>query len=438
MHVEIDLSGDKLLPHQRKLLNSKHKKTALICGRGAGKSYACAALVLLTLLRGRNVLVGGQRYDTIHDTLFEEIKLLASDWGIYDYIEWRERPMMMTMGESHVWFGTYASVEACRGYTRVSLIVLDEMFLAPPNILSIWGPCMRSTPDGKTRVVGATTPRGGSLWNVLFSDPNCDWEVIRAVTKDNTHIKEEEYQLILSEIHDEEMYKQEILGQISSGLGASAIIHLEDFPNAPAPSNDTRVLAGLDCGEGVERDCTAFVKRRGNTILEAWELNGINHEETVRKILESNKKIPIDYMAMDAAFSDYEYGILKYHFPCRQVNFAESASEDFKEKYANIRAEMFFNTAWTIKNGLYVGDTELAPKIKRQLCAMGWFHNNQRRLLITPKDQLREVLRCSPDIADALALTCLDRYSGDEPQIQLVKTERDRKQMRRYAAMMGG
>lgn len=435
MQVNIDLSGDKLLPHQRKLLKSKCKKTALICGRGAGKSYACAALVLLTLLKGKNVLVGGQRYDTIHDTLFEEIKAMANDWGLYQYIEWRERPMMMTLGDAHVWFGTYESVEACRGYSRVSLIVLDEMFLAPPNILSIWGPCMRAT-GGKTRVVGATTPRGGSLWNVLFSDPDCDWEVIRAVSTDNTHMSKEEYELIVSEIHDEAMYRQEILGEVSSGLGASAIIHLEDFPTAPAPSNDNRVLAGLDCGEGVERDCTAFIKRRGNRIIEAWELNGINHEETVNKIIESNKEVPIDYLAMDAAFSDYEYGILKYHFPCRQVNFAESPSEEGKGKYANIRAEMFFNTAWTVKNGLYVGDTSLAPKIKRQLCAMGWFHDNQRRLLITPKDQLREVLRCSPDIADALALTCIDRYTGDEPEIVRHHTELDQKQLRKWARMM--
>lgn len=435
MQVNIDLSGDKLLPHQRKLLKSKCKKTALICGRGAGKSYACAALVLLTLLKGKNVLVGGQRYDTIHDTLFEEIKTMATDWGLYNYIEWRERPMMMTLGDAHVWFGTYESVEACRGYSRVSLIVLDEMFLAPPKILSIWGPCMRAT-GGKTRVVGATTPRGGSLWNVLFSDPDCDWEVIRAVSTDNTHMSKEEYELIVSEIHDDAMYRQEILGEVSSGLGASAIIHIEDFPTAPAPTNDNRVLAGLDCGEGVERDCTAFIKRRGNRIIEAWELNGINHEETVRKILESNKAVPIDYLAMDAAFSDYEYEILKYHIPCRQVNFAESPSEEGKEKYANIRAEMFFNTAWTIKNGLYVGDTDLAPKIKRQLCAMGWFHNNQRRLLITPKDELREVLRCSPDIADALALTCIDRYTADDPRIT-TEVRRDKSKLRRYARMMG-
>ncbi len=434
--ISIDLSGDKLLPHQRKLVLSKCKKSALICGRGAGKSYACAAIVLLTLIKGRNVLVGGQRYDTIHDTLYEEIKHLATEWNLFDLIEWRERPMMMTLGDSHVWFGTYESVDACRGYSKVSLIILDEMFLAPANILSVWGPCMRATPDGKTRIVGATTPRAGSLWNVMMADPKNDWEIIHAVTTDNTHITDEEYQLILSGIDNQEMYKQEILGEISTDLGGAAIIHLKDFPNQPALTTDTRVIAGLDCGEGVERDATAFVKRRGNEILEMWKMNNIDHEETVRRIRESNKRLKIDTLNMDAAFSDYEYNILKYEISCEQVNFARAASEQEKEKYANVRAEMYFNTAWHIKHGLCCEGFDLSPELKRQLCAITWLHNNQGRLLLVKKEELRAALKMSPDVADALALTCLDRYTIDDPVMQ-TQNKSNKEQIHRNARLMG-
>lgn len=433
--IKIDLGGDKLLPHQRKLVTSKCKKTALICGRGAGKSYACAAIILLTLLKGRNVLVGGQRYETIRATLYEEIKSLAQQWGLYDLISWQLAPMMMVLGDAHVWFGTYESIDAVRGYSRVSLIVLDEMFLAPVNILSVWGPCMRATPDGKTRIVGATTPRGGSLWNVMFSDPKCDWEIIRAVTTDNTHITEEEYQLILSGISSDDMYKQEILGQISTEI-SSAIIRLSDFPSAPAPTGDTRVIAGLDCGEGVLRDATAFFKRRGNEVLEMWKLNTIDHEETVRRIRESNKRLKIDSLNMDAAFSDYEYNVLKYEIPCEQVNFARAATDENKDKYANVRAEMYFNFAWNIQHGLCVEGFDLTPELKRQLCAIGWLQNNQNRLLLTKKEDLREALKMSTDIADAGALTCLDRYTGDDPVI-VQHSLTDKATVQRYARMMG-
>ena len=414
--VNVDLSG--LLPHQRKLIKSKARKSALICGRGAGKSFVCAVLCLLVLLMGRNVLIGGQRYDTLHDTLYDEIKKIAALWGIYDYIEWRERPMMMTLGDAHVWFGTYESVDAVRGYSRVSLILLDEMFLAPANILAVWGPCMRAA-GGNTRIVGATTPRLGSMWNVLFSDPKCDWEKITASTMDNDKISKDELDLILSEIHDENMYKQEILGHIFNGLGAAAIVRLEEFPRLPGFSTDQRVIAGLDCADGVERDCTAFFKRRGNTVLEMWELNGIDHEECVRKIRESNRREPIDELNMDHAFSDYEYNVLKYEIPCEQVNFARAPSEEMKGKYGNVRAEMFFNLAWYVRHGLCVDGFEKSGELKRQLCAMTWYKDNQERLMIVKKDELKAVLKRSPDTADAAALTCLHRYAGDDPSMNV-------------------
>lgn len=431
--LSIDLSG--LLPHQRKLVKSKSRKSALICGRGAGKSYVCAALVLLYLLMGKNVLVGGSTHDTIHETLYDEIKKLAQEWGIFDLITWRESPMMMEMGNARCWFGFFQAVDSIRGYSRVNLIILDEAFLAPVNILSIWGPCMRNA-DGRTRIVAATTPRQGSMWNVLFSDPKCDWEIIRASSMDNTHIDKDELDLILSEIKTDAMYKQEILGEIETDLGASAIINLKDFVPEPAYTNDERVIAGFDAGEGVERDASAFFKRKGNTVLEMWKMNGINHEEAVKRIRDSNKRLKIDQLNMDAAFSDYEYNILKYEISCEQVNFARSPSEQNKDKYANVRAEMYFNFADALKHGACIEGFELTPELKRQLCAIAWHRNNQGRLLLTKKEELREALKMSTDIADAGALTYLDLYTGDEPEMK--SNVQDRRKLRRYASFMGG
>ena len=393
-------------------------------------------MTLLTLLQGKNVLLGGQRFDTLHDTLYAEIKAMAHEWGIYDKIEWRESPMMMTFGDAHVYFGTYASKEAVRGYTNVELMILDEMFLADVDIFAIWGPVMRGPKVANPRIIGASTPRPGSLWNVMFSDPNCDWEIIRAVTRDNKFITDEQFKLIVSNIQDDAMYRSEILGELVTDLGGSAIIHLTDFPNSSAYTSDTSVIAGLDVAEGVERDSTAFLIRRGNTILDMWKLNSIDHEETVRRVREAHKRFHIDELNMDAAFSDYEYNILKYEIPCEQINFARAASEENKDKYANVRAEMYFNAAWHVKHGLCVDGFSLSPELKRQMCAIGWLHNNQGRLLLTKKEDLRAALKMSTDIADALALTCLRRYTADDPTIRM-NTIRDRDKVERWANMMG-
>ena len=433
--IEIDLS--KLLPHQRKLIKSKARKSCLICGRGAGKSYACASLALLYILNGRNVLIGGTTHDNLHDTLFAEIKRIAMEWDIYDLITWRESPMSLEIGNSHVWFGFYQAVESVRGYSRVGLIILDEMFLAPASILATWGPCCRNS-GCKTRIVGATTPRQGSLWNITMSDPKCDWEIISAKSTDNTHITEEEMQLILSEIKTQEMYNQEILGIISTDLGNAAIIKLAEFPKEPSGiiSNDTRVIAGFDAGEGVERDSSAFFKRRGNEVLEMWKLNGIDHEQCVQRIRESNRKIPIDRLYMDAAFSDYEYHTLKYELNCEQIHFAQAAPEEFRKDYANMRAYMWFGLADGIRHGLYIDGFDLSPELKRQMCSTTWLRDTTGRLLLVKKEDLRAALKMSPDIGDAAALTYVDRFAGDDPKIErLVKAKMEDKRAKALRIM---
>lgn len=435
--IEIDLSG--LLPHQRKLIKSKSRKSCLICGRGAGKSYVCAALALLYLLKGRNVLIGGTTHDQIHETLYDEIKRIAMEWEIYDLITWRESPMMMELGNAHVWFGFYQAVESVRGYSRVALIILDEQFLAPASILTTWGPCMRNA-GCRTRIVGATTPRQGSLWNITMSDAKCDWEIIGAKSADNPHITEDEMELILSEIKTKEMYDQEILGIISTDLGASAIIKLKDFPieYPKIPSSDTRVIAGFDAGEGVERDASAFFKRRGHEVLEMWKLNGINHEECVRLIRESNKRLHIDELNMDAAFSSYEFNTLKYEINCSQIHFAQAAPDDFKKDYANMRAYMWFGLADGVKHGLYVDGFDLAPELKRQMCATTWLRDNTGRLLLVKKEDLRAALKMSPDIGDAAALTYVTRYTGDDPQVTNGPAKQfDKPTQQRYSSFMG-
>ena len=433
--IEIDLSG--LLPHQRRLVKSRSRKSCLICGRGAGKSYVCAALALLYFLMGRNVLIGGTTHDQIHETLYDEIKRIAMEWGVYDIITWRESPMMMELGDAHVWFGFYQAIESCRGYSRVALLILDELFLAPPSILATWLPCMRNA-GCRTRIVGATTPRLGSLWNITMSDDKCDWEIIGAKSADNPYITDDEMKLILSEIKTKEMYDQEILGIISTDLGNSAIIKLKEFPTElpKIPSEDTRVIAGFDAGEGVERDASAFFKRRGNEVLEMWKLNGVDHEQCVRLIRESNRRLHIDELNMDAAFSSYEYNILKYEISCTQIHFAQAAPEEFRKDYANMRAYMWFGLADGVRNGLYVDGFDLSPELKRQMCSTTWLRDNTGRLLLVKKEDLRATLKMSSDIGDAAALTYVNRSSADDPVI-VRKQAVDKAKLRRYRSMMG-
>lgn len=371
------------------------------------------------------MLLGGQRYDTLHDTLFAEIKEMASSWGIYDRITWRESPMMMTLGDAHVFFGTYASKEAVRGYSNVELMILDEMFLADTDIFSIWGPVMRGPKVEHPRIIGATTPRPDSLWNVKFADPECDWEIIRAVTRDNKFISEEQYALIVSNIVNDVQFKTEILGEIILDGGQTAVMNLVDFRTKIQPFHDEGIYAGLDMAHKGQRDSHVFCAVQGNRVLAFHQFGKCEHIEVSTWIKQFNRTHKIKFLNMDMAFSEAVYEQLCYSVPCRQVSFAEKApTEQDQKRYANIRAWGYFNLGKQTRDGLVWDvdgefiDNDIVSEMKREVCNTHFLMDKSNRILIEDKDLIHQRLGRSPDVADAAMLACLGRPGLMSPTLK--------------------
>ena len=232
----------------------------------------------------------------------------------------------------------------------------------------------------------------------------------------------------------------------------SCLLHDDEFPSCAAPSSDTRVIAGLDLAKGSsERDAFGWFVRKGNRVLDMKEFHGMDHEAVVRYILDFHKRTPISELNMDMAWSEYAYNILKYHMPCNQVAFGERASEGHEKEYENRRAEIWFNLAWYVKHGLHIGflpettiydadgnlvGADVCAHLRQQLCTVTWFRNRRGRLQLVDKEEIRKLIHMSPDIGDAAALTCLERYTGDDPVI-VSKPSIDRAKIRRYRSMMG-
>lgn len=428
-----------LLPHQDDLIYSTSPKSCMVCGRGAGKTFTLSYLALRDFIQGKNVLIGAQSVDSLHDGIWAELKARAEDAGLYDMIEWRERPLRAYFNGATIYTGTYESVDAKRSGTKVATMILDELFLAPINILSVWGPVMRDS-GFSPRIVAGTTPRKGSMWNTIFASPDCPWEIIKATSKDNPHISDEEYSLFNDGMINDEMRRQELMGEIITDNADMGLVSIADFPTAPADTTDERVLAGLDMSGGGERDAHAFFARKGNRVLDVVQWHNTPTETVVAHIREFHRKHPISKLNMDLAWSESAFDQLKYEIPCEQVPFGRSAENQLL--YANVRAEMYFNAARAVKEGLCVNGFELTAELKRELCAMTWVKNGKGQFLIAPKDDLRITLGRSPDIADAMALTCLTRYRGDLPKINreaAVKTFNPQimRNRRRACSMMG-
>lgn len=431
----------RLLEYQKRLLKSTNPFTFAVMGRGSGKTYTMSAIALIKLLQGENLIVCAQRYDSLRDVLMRQVQLRAKEWGVDKAVHFSKNPIRATFGDWTMFGSSYECLDGARGLDDINTILLDEVALAPLDVLDVLGPCLRGPHALSPSIRGATTPRSTSLWNHRFAGlMGCeDWDIIKATTYDNKTLTPQQLKIIERSIQTEEMRKQELLAEIMLNGASNTIINESEFPSYYQPSNDTRVIAGLDLSKGsVERDAFGWFVRRGNEVLDMQEFHGRSHEWIVKYVLDFHKRCPIDMLNMDSAFSEYAYNVLKYHIPCEQIAFAARAPEGQEKEYANMRAWMWFSLAYQVKNGLYIGfrpsttlydadgnlvGADVCAHLRQQMCTCTWHRDKQGRLLIIDKDEWRKLIGMSPDIGDAAALTCIDRYA-DEPNVA-VHTEAD-------------
>ena len=98
------------------------------------------------------------------------------------------------------------------------------------------------------------------------------------------------------------------------------------------------------------------------------------------------------------------------------VNFGAKAEDG--RKYANKRAEMWGRMGewFADPTGADIPDDDA---LHAQLCAPGYSFDSSSRLLLEPKEKIRERMGASPDAADALALTFAEsvRRTADLPRL---------------------
>ena len=82
------------------------------------------------------------------------------------------------------------------------------------------------------------------------------------------------------------------------------------------------------------------------------------------------------------------------------VNFASKAGNP--DKYANMRAEMWWKLREAIKTSLALPDHS---ELEQELTSIEYFHDAKDRLLLEKKEDIKKRGLASPDYADALALT---------------------------------
>ena len=180
------------------------------------------------------------------------------------------------------------------------------------------------------------------------------------------------------------------------------------------------LILGVDIARG-GGDRTHIIDRQGrcagtriNKVVDSPDLMNVAGEVAMQ-IIELNPDMTfVDGTGIGAGVYDRlrERGFRRVTL----VNFG-SRPEDSR-KYANKRAEMWGRLAdWLAdRGGVQIPDNDA---LQAQLCAPRYSFDSSSRLILEPKEKIRERLGGSPDAGDALALTFAEPIRCEEPRVKL-------------------
>lgn len=406
--ITVDL---ELLPHQKKAYYSKEDISGICGGRGLGKSYYLSVEAMMSLIEGEKVLIFGLNYKTLTLTLFtqiakrfEEFRQSLKDIGYNDladkiYVKINKGECSIKYGTGELYGLTYENIEAARGFTEVNKLLLDELALAPANLMETVAPCLRGCKNG-SKIRFGTTPRSRSFWNRWFLDEKIKKEIFRGTSRDNTKLEEKDFKLFENSISDERMYRQEVLGEILEDDIDFCIISSKDFPNIKKSEFGKRRL-GIDfAGSGA--DSNVFIVSDDNIILEKKKIQSADTFQLYSVAKDLINKYNVKTVNLDGTggWSNGVYDMLK-NLPDITVNSINFQQKSIKDCYANARAEMYMEAVKKIREGFYIEDEE----IKEELVTTSYLINNSGKTQLIPKEEIKAILGRSPDSTDALVLS---------------------------------
>lgn len=394
-----------LMKHQRAAYASTKQIAGIAGSRSCGKTIYLSVEAFLALIQGKRVMVMAQNYKSLKLNIFREIKNRFQEAGLIPEVN--SSDMTIKFGNGELIGFTYESIDSTRGMTEVSLLLLDELAYAPPNLLATVAPCLRGA--GGSRIRFGTSPKKGSIWNKWFRDTSVEKDLFTATMFENTELDEEDYELQKKAIKDEMQYRQEILGEILDDDVEFGIIKATDYPMQRKAAHGIRKM-GIDCaGSGADNNVFTVVDDAG--ILEEVKIQIADTFKMFSIAQELIKKWDIRRINIDVTggFGNGAYDMLKANYKniiINGVNFGGKPKDE--KRFVNARAEMYFDGTDRIRDdGFYVDD----PMIKEELQFTTYDINSAGKVLLCPKSVIKELIGRSPDSADALMLALYDSDS---------------------------
>lgn len=411
----------KLVAHQKRFLLSDKPTVVLNCGRSSGKTFIASLIAALRLKEGKKLFVWAQDYSRLEQNLLNEITARLDEMKIRYHRNFNTH--IVTCGNGVIYGLSYENIEACRGFTEIGIAICDEIALAPANFFGTMAFCMRGK-GISPKIYCMTTPRVGSWWNdfVRKADPD-KIEIINANMMsllDKGIITQGTLDLVKSTCLDENMLRQELYGELIEDNSAGVIFTSRLLNSAPKflQRTSNAYAIGIDCS-GLGKDSNVIVVRNQNEILDIVEKKVASNSELcsiVRGLILTHGKGNLSHVGIDEAYGlDLHERLSDAGITAAIIPFGGKAKNP---AYANRRAEMYIN----MKKGIEeYGLKGITDELYRELQATKYILNNNGKVQLIPKDEIKLNIGRSPDIADALALT----YTQDLIPIGMIEADRE-------------
>ena len=393
----------KLLDHQLQFINSKKPTTVMLCGRGAGKSYAASVLIMLYMMKGKSVIVTAQSYKLLTLVIFAAIK---KRFGECSLTVIHEKQMCILRFGSGVCYG-FSADSACedsvRGLDDISAVVMDEAALAQKELCEIAEACMRGPGVKEPRTYLMTTPRGSANW-VSERVLNDDCEVIRASSFANKTLNKGFFDMLQRD-YSGDFYKQEVMGEVLCSDAVDQLISSLVIDNSVYRSGRP---SGLPVGVGLD------VARFGSDLTVGygiWEggfaarLFSLSKADSFGILTELRPWLQKGFTRLSVdGTGGFASGVVdmlnRENWDVDECNFGAASVSRNAE---NLRAELYVELKDAVTElELHIPDDD---KLKPELAANRYMlSRTSGKIILLPKDEIRKSLGRSPDDSDALAL----------------------------------
>lgn len=296
---------------------------------------------------------------------------------------------------------------------KYTLVLIDEAGDIPPGVVEAADASLSTGIKNRILMTGNPTRTDGPLYDAVKTFRHM-WHVIK-ITGDPLNPNrakrismEWAQQQIDKWGRDNPWVMINVLGEFPPA-GSKKLVGPEQVDAAMAlhlPSHlwtKEAKIVGVDVARFGDDKAVIF-PRQGRMSWRPREFRNMDHEDLGEQLVKY-----MDKWDADAAFVDvtgngmaivdwcHNRGFARVH----AINFGSKASDP--EKWANKRAEMYWLAAQAIKKDRAA--LPRMPELKQELCAPEYDYDPKMRILIEPKDDIKDRLARSPDLADAYVLT---------------------------------